>query len=102
MGGRSAIYDYRERSATREPAHPISARYRRVLANRVRGTTAHTPPAHPRARRRVTLLLYRVAPVRTELLETGPTAAPDANGLQLPFRSHNNRRGADANYPIEN
>ena len=50
-------------------ARLISPRNRRAIARWLRRTAAHTQPAHPLARRRETLLHYRVAAVRTDLLE---------------------------------
>jgi hypothetical protein len=60
---------YRARIAARRRARMISPRNRRAIARWLRRTAAHTQPTHPLARRRETLLHYRVAAVRTDLLE---------------------------------
>lgn len=59
----------RERSAARKDARLRSARNRRMLASWLRRTAQHTQQPHPLTRRRETLLHYRVAAVRTDLLE---------------------------------
>jgi len=53
----------------RKQARLISARNRRVLARWARRTANRTNDPHPFARRRQALLNYRVAAVRTDLLE---------------------------------
>jgi hypothetical protein len=60
---------YRARIAARRRARLISPRNRRAIARWIRRTAAHRQPSHPLARRRETLLHYRVAAVRTDLLE---------------------------------
>jgi hypothetical protein len=60
---------YRERRAARKRARLVSARNRRATARWLRRTAGHTDQQHPLARRRETLLHYRVAAVRSDLLE---------------------------------
>jgi hypothetical protein len=67
--GRGALESYRERKAARQRARLVSARHRRVISRWLRRTARHSRQPHPLARRRETLLHYRVALVRSELLE---------------------------------
>jgi hypothetical protein len=67
--GRGILERCRERTAARKDARLRSADNRRVLAKWLRRTAQHTQLPHPLARRRETLLHYRVAAVRTDLLE---------------------------------
>jgi hypothetical protein len=60
---------YRKRIAARKSARPISARKRRLITQWLRRTARHTQPTSSLARRRATLLHYRVAVVRADLLE---------------------------------
>jgi hypothetical protein len=53
----------------RQRAHLISPRNRRKIARWLRRTARHDRELHPFARRRETLLHYRVAAVETDLLE---------------------------------
>jgi hypothetical protein len=66
---RGVIERCRERRAERKQARLLSARKRRMLARWLRRTAEHTQSPHPLARRRETLLHYRVAAARTDLLE---------------------------------
>ena len=64
-----ALERYRQRAAARKRARLISSRHRRVVARWLRRTARHSQQPHPLTRRRETLLHYRVAVVRSELLE---------------------------------
>jgi hypothetical protein len=66
---RDALKYYRERKAARKRARLTGSRHRRAIARWLRRTARHSPKPHPLARRRETLLHYRVALVRAELLE---------------------------------
>jgi hypothetical protein len=72
---------WRAHRAERKQSRLISARSRRVLARWLRRTANRTIGPHPFARRRESLLAYRVAAVRTELLEIAAliehTRSPD-------------------------
>jgi hypothetical protein len=60
---------YRQRRATRRRRRLVSAHNRRVIAKWLRRTARHTQRGHPLTGRRETLLHYRVAAVRADLLE---------------------------------
>jgi hypothetical protein len=74
-----ALECYRERKAARKRARLTSSRHRRAIARWLRRTARHSREPHPLARRRETLLNYRVAVVRAELLEIAAIVehAPD-------------------------
>jgi hypothetical protein len=68
-GGPVILERRHDRRAARKRRRLISARSRRVLAQWLRRTAQHTQQPHPLVRRRQTLLHYRVAAVRNDLLE---------------------------------
>jgi hypothetical protein len=57
------------RSQARRRARAISPRNRKRIARWLRRTATHSQQSHPLVRSRETLLSYRVAAVRTELLQ---------------------------------
>lgn len=66
---RGVLERYHARIAARRRARLLTPRNRRAIARWLRRTAAHTQAPHPLVRRRETLLHYRVAAVRTDLLE---------------------------------
>jgi hypothetical protein len=79
---RNVVERYRQRRATRKHRRLVSAHNRRVIAKWLRRTARHAQRGHPLADRRETLLHYRVAAVRADLLEIAAllerTRHPDA------------------------
>jgi hypothetical protein len=67
--GQRLVDRRRVRTATRNRARLISARNRRTIARSLRYAAKHDYEPHPFARRRETLLHYRVAAVRGDLFE---------------------------------
>ncbi len=67
--GHRIIGRYRARTAARKRARLVSPRNRRIIVRWLRRTARHDHEPHPFARRRETLLHYRVAAVRKDLLE---------------------------------
>jgi hypothetical protein len=67
--GHGIIGRCRAHALARKSARLISPRNRRRIARWLRRTATHAQEPHPLARHRETLLHYRVAAVRTDLLE---------------------------------
>jgi hypothetical protein len=97
-GGQRMIGRYRARTAARRRARLISPRKRRTMVRWLRRTAGYDHEPHPFARRRETLLHYRVAAVRADLLEIAAMLerAPDPDPASVTALCDLLARGCDS------